>query len=113
MPIFSQAHRFTRRNVDLAPDEPGVYALVVEDDIAFYGSTKTGQTIRACLREHLAGRQTPGREVIRSFSCEVTRFPLSRACALLEEHLRRTWRLPAYNQPARLAGLRRSAQEAA
>lgn len=98
MPIFGQAKRFTRKNVDLAPDEAGVYALVVEGDVAFYGCSRGDETIRSRLRDHLSGRQAPGREVVKSFSYEVTRFPMSRECALLEEHMRRTWRLPTYNQ---------------
>jgi hypothetical protein len=102
MPIFGPAKRFTRNNVDLAPDEPGVYALVVEGDIAFYGCSRGDETIRSRLSDHLAGRQAPGREVISAFSYEVTRFTMARECALLEEHLRRTWQLPTYNR--QLAG---------
>ena len=50
--------------------------------------------------EHLAGRQAPGRVKAKLFSYEVTRYPMSRERALLEEHKRNTWRLPEYNVAA-------------
>ena len=100
MPIFGQKKRFTRKNVEAAPDQPGVYALLTEDEVAYYGSTRGDETIRSRLSEHLWGQQAPGRDQIRLFSVEVTRFPLSRECALLEEHKRNNWRLPIYNRPA-------------
>jgi hypothetical protein len=103
MPILGEKHRFTRSNVELAPNAPGVYALYVGDEVAFYGAAGAGETIRSRLSEHLGGRQAPGRDAARAFSYEVTRFPMSRERALLEEHRRRTWRLPDYNQPERRA----------
>ncbi|HEX6142629.1 MAG TPA: hypothetical protein VFZ01_07930 [Geminicoccaceae bacterium] len=99
MPIFGQKRRFTRKNVEAAPDEAGVYALLAEGEVAYYGSTRGDETIKSRLSEHLWGRQEPGRGKIKMFSFEVTRFPLSRECALLEEHKRNNWRLPAYNRP--------------
>ena len=98
MPIFGEKRRFTPENVELAPDAPGVYALYVEDEVAFYGTASGGETIRDCLSEHLRGREAPGRQAARDFSYEITRFPRSRARALLEEHARVRWRLPDYNQ---------------
>lgn len=100
MPIFGEQHRFTRRNVEQAPDEPGVYALYADDEVAYYGCTRGQETIRARLIEHLWGREAPDRTTVKLFGYEVTRFPLSRECALLEEHKRKNWRLPAFNQPA-------------
>jgi hypothetical protein len=100
MPIYGEKHRFTRKNVELAPNAPGVYALYSDTEVAFYGAAGGGETIRARLTEHLWGRQTPGRSDAKLFSYEVTRFPLSRERALLEEHRRTTWRLPPYNQRA-------------
>ena len=99
MPIFGEKHRFTRNNVDLAPDEPGVYALHVGGEVAYYGCTRGRETIRERLSEHLWSRQEPGRNTVKLFAYEVTRFPLSRECALLEEHKRKNWRLPEFNQP--------------
>jgi len=98
MPINGDKHRFTRRNVELVPDAPGVYALFDEAEVAFYGSARGGgDTIRARLGDHLAGRQAPGRVRAKLFSFEVTQYPRSRERALLEEHRRATWRLPEFN----------------
>jgi excinuclease UvrABC nuclease subunit len=98
MPINGDKHPFTRRNVELVPDAPGVYALFDEAEVAYYGSAQGGSdTIRARLGDHLAGRQAPGRIRAKLFSFEVTHYPLSRARALLEEHKRATWRLPEFN----------------
>jgi excinuclease UvrABC nuclease subunit len=98
MPINGDKHRFTRANVELVPDAPGVYALFDEAEVAYYGSAQGGSdTIRARLGDHLAGRQAPGRIKAKLFSFEVTRYPLSRERALLEEHKRATWRLPEFN----------------
>ncbi len=101
MPINGDKHRFTRKNVELAPDAPGVYALFDNSEVAYYGRAGGGSdTIRARLCEHLAGRQAPGRVKAKLFSYEVTRYPMSRERALLEEHKRNNWRLPEYNMAA-------------
>lgn len=98
MPINGDKHPFTRRNVELVPDAPGVYALFDEAEVAYYGSAQGGSdTIRARLGDHLAGRQEPGRNHAKLFSYEVTHYPLSRERALLEEYKRDTWRLPEFN----------------
>ena len=99
MPINGDKHPFTRRNVELVPDAPGVYALFDDADVAYYGSAHGGSdTIRARLGDHLAGRQAPGRVRAKLFSFEVTHYPLSRERALLEEHKRAKWRLPEFNR---------------
>jgi hypothetical protein len=98
MPIIGDKHRFTRKNVQLAPDAPGVYALFDGSEVAYYGRAQGGSdTIRRRLSEHLAGRQPPGRIRAKLFCFEVTHYPMSREQALLEEHRRMTWRLPEYN----------------
>lgn len=97
MPILGEKHRLNRENVSLAPDTSGVYALYVDGEVAYYGAAGGRETIRSRLAEHLIGWTQPGRKWARQFSFEVTRFPLSRECALLEEHKRQRWRLPTYN----------------
>ena len=97
MPILGEKHRLNRQNVDLVPDTTGVYALYVDGEVAYYGAAGGRDTIRSRLAEHLIGCTQPGRRWARQFSFEVTRFPLSRECALLEEHKRQRWRLPTYN----------------
>jgi hypothetical protein len=101
MPIIGDKHRLTRKNVELAPDAPGVYALFESGEVAYYGRAQGGSdTIRFRLLEHLAGRQSPGRVKAKLFSYEVTRYSASRERALLEEHRRRTWSWPEYNLSA-------------
>lgn len=98
MPINGDKYPFTRRNVELVPDAPGVYALFDEAEVAYYGSAQGGSdTIRARLGDHLAGRQAPGRIKAKLFSFEVTHYPLSRERALLEEYKRNTRQLPEFN----------------
>ncbi len=98
MPIFGEKHRFTRKNVELAPDAPGVYALFEDGEVAYYGRAEGGSdTIRRRLNGHLTGRQPPGRVRAKLFCFEVTHYPLSREQALLEEFRRRNWHLPEYN----------------
>jgi hypothetical protein len=101
MPIFGEKHRFTRKNVELAPDAPGVYALFDDGKVAYYGRAQGGSdTIRRRLNGHLAGRQPPGRVKAKLFCFEVTHYPLSREQALLEEYRRGNWHLPEYNMLA-------------
>lgn len=97
MPILEQKRRFNRKNVEQAPERPGVYALYTEDGVAYYGVAGRGETIRSRLADHLSGRAAPGRSSAKYFNFEVTRFPLSRECALLEEHRRSTWAVPPFN----------------
>lgn len=97
MPILGEKRRFNRANVELAPDATGVYALYVDGEVAYYGAAGGRETIRSRLAEHLVGCTQPGRASARQFSFEITRFALSRECALLEEHKRQRWRLPPYN----------------
>jgi excinuclease UvrABC nuclease subunit len=98
MPINGDKHRFTRKNVDLVPDSAGVYALYENGEVAYYGAAVgRGETIKSRLGEHLTGRHTPGRTSTKDFSYEVTRYPLSRERALLEEHRRDKRQFPPYN----------------
>lgn len=98
MPIIGDKHRFTRRNVDLVPDATGVYALYDNGEVAYYGAAVgRGETIKSRLSEHLIGRHAPGRTSTKDFSYEVTRFPLSRERALLEEHRRNNHEFPPFN----------------
>lgn len=97
MPILEAKQRFTRQNVERAPARPGVYALYTDDGVAFYGAAGRGETIRSRLADHLSGVESPGGTSAKYFNFEVTRFPLSRECALLEEHRRATWAVPPFN----------------
>lgn len=98
MPISGEKHRFTRKNVELAPEQPGVYAIYTDDGVVFYGAAGQGETIRRRLAEHMSGRAAPGRAAAKAFSYEITRFPMSRERALLEEYKRMQWRLPPFNE---------------
>ena len=101
MPIQGIKHRLTKKNVDMAPASSGVYALYADGEVTFYGAAGQGETLRDRLGRHLDGGQEPGSATAKLFSYEVTGYPMSRECALLEEHRRDLRRLPRYN-----AGLR-------
>lgn len=111
MPILGERQRLNRENVDRVPETTGVYALYIDGEIAYYGAAGGRETIRSRLAEHLFGYTQPGRASARHFSFESTRYPLSRECALLEEHKRQKWCLPTYNvRPPPLRGTRRPSQ---
>jgi excinuclease UvrABC nuclease subunit len=61
MPIKGEKQRLNRKNVDLAPAAPGVYALFANHEVTYYGAARQGETIRDRLGQHLAGQQQPGR----------------------------------------------------
>ena len=100
MPITAEKRPFTRVHVERAPEASGVYAILADGEIAYYGAALGGRdTIRRRLIEHLAGRREPGPANGTAFLCEVTGYPKSRTCALLEEHRRNARRLPLFNMP--------------
>ena len=100
MPITAEKLPFTRIHVERAPEAPGVYAILAGGEIAYYGAALGGRdTIRRRLLEHLTGRRAPGTSGGSTFLCEVTGYPKSRTCALLEEHRRKMRRLPLFNMP--------------
>jgi hypothetical protein len=101
MPIQGIKHRLNQKNVDLAPDSSGVYALFADGEVAFYGAAGQGETLRDRLGQHLSGGQEPGSTAAKLFCYEVTGYPMSRECALLEEHRRDMRRLPRYNNGVR------------
>lgn len=97
MPIRAERRPFTRQNVDLTPEQPGVYALYTDEGVAYYGAARPGETLRSRLAAHLQGQHAPSHGAAKLFNFEVTRFPMSRESALLEEHRRSKSRLPPYN----------------
>jgi hypothetical protein len=100
MPITAEKLPFTRVHVERAPEASGVYAILAGGEIAYYGAALGGRdTIRRRLLEHLTGRRAPGTSSGSAFLCEVTGYPKSRTCALLEEHRRKMRRLPLFNMP--------------
>ena len=51
-------YEFTSKNVDHAPDKPGVYALYYGDEIIYYGWAQGDTvTIRSRLQSHKSGRE--------------------------------------------------------
>jgi hypothetical protein len=100
MPITAEKLPFTRIHVERAPEASGVYAILAGGEIAYYGAALGGRdTIRRRLLGHLTGRRAPGTSSGSAFLCEVTGYPKSRTCALLEEHRRKMRRLPLFNMP--------------
>lgn len=97
--MHGDMYRLTRNNVDQVPEAPGVYALYEGGQVIYVGAAiGRGETIRSRLREHLAGSQPPGRATAKAFSYEVTRYPLSRERALLEEERRNRRDMPTFKR---------------
>lgn len=102
MPISGDKYKFTKNNVDKAPDEAGVYALYDEDETIYYGRAKgSGVTIRTRLQDHKAGREGSCTENASYYKREITSSPVSRESELLEEYSdNHNGRLPRCNERA-------------
>ncbi len=95
----SKKYKFTKDNVDNAPDEQGVYALFDEQEVIYYGRAKgENVTIRSRLQSHLAGREGVCTKKATHYQREVTTAPVSREKQLLEEYDLVHGRLPRCNE---------------
>jgi hypothetical protein len=67
VPIASPRYPFKTGNILGAPDDPGVYALYVEEELIFFGHANGGATIQTRWRSHGKRATMRGRSaVIRS-----------------------------------------------
>ncbi|MBT3306720.1 MAG: hypothetical protein HN377_09580 [Alphaproteobacteria bacterium] len=98
MPIIGNKLAFTRKNIDNAPDEPGVYALYVGGHLIYYGQSKT--SIRRDLRDHLAGGMGECTAIATIYDRELALKPPTRQRDLLDEYKRAYGVLPHCNAEA-------------
>ena len=55
---LSGKYKFSKDNVDLAPNTKGVYALYEGNELIYYGRAKGGNTtIRSRLQAHFSGHE--------------------------------------------------------
>ena len=92
MPISGDMYEFTKRNVDLAPDEHGVYALYHAKDTnepTYIGrAAGLDVTIRGRLQDHQAGRDGACTEISKYYKREICANPVEREKELLREYQR-------------------------
>ena len=98
MSITGDKYPFTTKNVNLAPQEHGVYALY-DNNITIYIGRAAGEsvTIRSRLQDHKSGREGPCTQGATHYRREVTSRAVSREKELLEEYYNQNGRLPRCN----------------
>ena len=97
MPIHGEKYRFVKRNVDLSPDEPGVYALFIGERLIYYGEAHDG-TIRARLQRHLSGAEGACTQQATHYKRESCADPEQRELDLPAEFQSINGRLPRCNE---------------
>jgi len=110
MPIANRHWSFNPTVVSGAPDEPGVYALLEDDEVVYYGCAVLGSTIQSALSEILM-RVRDGQggclQRVTRYSWEITHRPRLREAELLREFEQAHQHPPRCNQA--LAGVSGSA----
>jgi hypothetical protein len=99
MPVAGKTYPFTTSNVDSSPDEPGVYALLVNDGVIYYGESHDG-TIRERLQRHFTGKEGACTAQATHYKREVCDDPEAREEELLVAFKARNGKLPKCNSRA-------------
>lgn len=95
MPITGDFHRFSRYEVERAPDAPGVYQLDTDAELVYYGSSTV--SIRGRLASHYAGHEGRCTQQATFFKTEVNYRARERERELLTEYVSSHGRLPRCN----------------
>jgi hypothetical protein len=91
---------FTEMNIKRAPATAGIYALYRDGEVIYYGHALGGETtIQSRLKNHIAGRDTPGTRNAMTFTWESCPDPGAREAALLAEFQQAHSSLPRCNVP--------------
>ena len=102
MPLANRPWTFSALVISGAPNEPGVYALLEDDEVVYFGCAIQGSTIQGALYEHLA-RIASGEggclQRVNRYSWEITYGPRLREAELLREFEVAHQRQPRCNQP--------------
>lgn len=99
MPLYGKTYRFTRENVDNAPEAAGVYGLYHGEDLIYVGSAAgRTATLRSRLQDHFSGRRGPCTQNATCYKREITASGAARAKELLAEHLTYRRTLPRGNE---------------
>jgi hypothetical protein len=99
VPLYGKAYRFTRENVDNAPETGGVYGLYYGEELIYVGSAAGHTaTLRSRLQDHLSGRRGACTQHATCYKREITASGAARAKELLAEHLTYRRTLPRGNE---------------
>jgi hypothetical protein len=91
--------QFTKLNVDGAPEEHGVYALLAYGELIYFGQASgKNVTIRSRLQRHYSGTEGPCTKSATHFEYLVTPYPLTKETELLRAYKERHRRLPRCNE---------------
>ena len=98
MLISGDKYPFTDKNVNIAPQAHGVYALYDGNGTIYIGRA-SGQnvTIRSRLQDHKSGREGPCTQGATHYRREQTSQPVAREKKLLEEYQNQHGQLPRCN----------------
>jgi hypothetical protein len=103
MPIANRHWTFSPMVVSGAPTEPGVYALLEDEEIVYYGCAMHGSTIQSALNEILL-RVRAGNggclQGVNRYTWEISYRPRLREAQLLREYETANQHAPRCNEPA-------------
>jgi hypothetical protein len=101
MPIANRHWSFKPLVISGAPEEPGVYALLEDDEIVYYGCATHGSTIQAALQEILL-RVQAGQggclQRVNHYTWEISYRPRLREAELLREYQQSHQHAPRCNR---------------
>ena len=87
MPIGGKKYKFTKENVDNAPDEHGVYILYDNSTLIYIGrAAGEGVTIRSRLQSHKSGNEGACTTNASHYKREITSSPIGREKELVQEY---------------------------
>ena len=86
MPIAKTRYPFTRKMLDGAPKDMGVYVLWRDQQLLYIGCALGGaSTISSCLEEHMSGSRCDCSRQATHYSWEIVLQPIVRELELLAE----------------------------
>lgn len=98
MPLAKTRYPFTRRMIDGAPKDMGVYVLWREGELLYVGRALGGATtISSCLDEHMRGTRCSCSSQATHYSWEIVLQPAMREAELLREQRQAGGGLPPCN----------------
>jgi hypothetical protein len=95
VPIASPRYPFTKRSLDRAPSEAGVYALFEGGELVYIGRAGLPAGIQTRLLQHLFGVREPSKAT--HYAWEICRDAHKRQAELIREFEKTFFRRPRYN----------------
>jgi excinuclease UvrABC nuclease subunit len=98
MTISGDLYPFTQENVDVSPEDQGVYALYDNDVTIYIGKASQNDTIRKRLQAHKRGDEGKCTQSATHYRREVTNYATTREQELLREYKQSYGKLPRCNE---------------